>query len=625
MDKENSNSIISNKLSKFFYIAIPVFVFLIYFNTISFDFVNCDDYDIIVANYELISDIDNWATEIFRSYMDSPYYRPVINLSFLIDAQIGGKDASYYRFVNILLHAICSVLIFILLTKLDFSRNKSLIGAFIFAAHPLFVNAVVWIPGRNDIIFALFALLSLIFFDRTISGRKTLDSFLFALFFLLALLSKETALVLPLTFIFYAVLVKREKFGKKKIITTLLVWAAAIVFWFITRSSAKLGESFNEMGIDVFTFNLQALLEYIGKFFVPYKISVLPTYDLLAEIVGAIVIVVLIALFFIRKEKNAGVSLFGFLWFLILSAPGLYVRRLNAADWNDYLECRAYAPAIGLLIILLGLIPAKWERKKAFATISVLVVLALSALSIYNSQDYKNPISFYKSAVEDDSSRAQFHYQLGKNCLEADKMKLAEEAFVSSAALKPNTAKYQYNLGVFYERKGAIDSAVKYLNIAIKLDSSYKNAYLALSSVHQNENRTGAAEAVIKSAVNKFGDKELFVKLIGLQIENDEFAAAKKIARSYSAKFAPDSNLAAIFLEKGLQSYDKGKKEKTKNYWKIALAIDSANSYAVRNLFQYYLLVEPDYRQAQKYADKAAEAGIKLKPKRLEYLERKMR
>ena len=81
-----------------FLVVIP---FTLYFKTIHFDFSRFDDKDIILANYDTISDFSNvkeaFTHDAFMSQTAYSFYRPAQTISFMIDAQIGGQQPWIYH------------------------------------------------------------------------------------------------------------------------------------------------------------------------------------------------------------------------------------------------------------------------------------------------------------------------------------------------------------------------------------------------------------------------------------------------------------------------------------------------------------------------------------------------
>jgi hypothetical protein len=134
------------------------------------------------------------------------YYRPAVVLSYLLDAWIWKGSPFGFHFSVIVLHAMNSALVFLLglrlFARLDHGVLAALAGGILFATHPVQTEAVSWVAGRSDSLATFFALSSLLFYLVRPPGRSgLLVSFLAALTFLAACLSKETALGLLPVFV----------------------------------------------------------------------------------------------------------------------------------------------------------------------------------------------------------------------------------------------------------------------------------------------------------------------------------------------------------------------------------------------------------------------------------------
>ncbi len=81
-------------------------------------------------------------------------------LSHMLDCQLFGIKPGWPHFVNILLHAANSVLLFHLLKRMTGAIWRSAVVAALFALHPLHVESVAWVAERKDVLSTLFWFLS---------------------------------------------------------------------------------------------------------------------------------------------------------------------------------------------------------------------------------------------------------------------------------------------------------------------------------------------------------------------------------------------------------------------------------------------------------------------------------
>ncbi|MCE9634328.1 MAG: tetratricopeptide repeat protein [Planctomycetes bacterium] len=107
-------------------------------------------------------------------------YRPLVNASLAIDWFVSGSTpgapaSGWFHFVNVLLHAANSALVYLLFVNLTKRKlGAPLIAAVLFAVHPLAVEPTAWIVGRCDLLAALCGLTSSVLLLRSSANRRLL-------------------------------------------------------------------------------------------------------------------------------------------------------------------------------------------------------------------------------------------------------------------------------------------------------------------------------------------------------------------------------------------------------------------------------------------------------------------
>lgn len=140
----------------------------------------------------------------------SQYYRPVVSAAYFVQFQLFGLAPRGYHLVNLALHATCALLVLAWLRRRlarralapesDLSSAEratlvaALLGALLFALHPTRTESVTWISGSTDLWMTLCMLLTAHLGERPSTALRAIAT---ALLGALALLSKETAIVLP--------------------------------------------------------------------------------------------------------------------------------------------------------------------------------------------------------------------------------------------------------------------------------------------------------------------------------------------------------------------------------------------------------------------------------------------
>ncbi|MDD2582598.1 MAG: glycosyltransferase family 39 protein [Desulfuromonadaceae bacterium] len=131
------------------------------------------------------------------------YYRPLLTLTFELDKYIGGLEESFMHLVNILLHTLNVILVFLLARRFTrfVGREGDLLpflAAVLFCLHPINTEAVNWIAGRTDLLAATFVLVFLILFFKALDCQSIVWGGISATALFCGFLCKETALfILP--------------------------------------------------------------------------------------------------------------------------------------------------------------------------------------------------------------------------------------------------------------------------------------------------------------------------------------------------------------------------------------------------------------------------------------------
>lgn len=469
--------------SKSAYLIIGLVAFAIYIPTLFFGFVGLDDKDIIIDNYKSISELssvwNSFSTDAYSNSL-SPYYRPLLTASFALNAQIGGQEPFIYHLTNILLHTLFCCLLFLLLTKLKLNRKLSFLSVLLFAVHPLFINAVAWIVARNDVMAGLFFVLSFIFLIRFVE-QGGIGAFIWhSLFFIISIFSKESALAAPFVFAYYLLFIIKQPLFSKKYLHFLSIWVLApIVFLILRQKVIHPGAGNIKFGFNYFISNLQTLPEMLAKFFIPYKITGLPKYSFDLTLIGLAIIAILI--YYIMKSKPERKYLyFGIFIFLLFIISGLFTAIVSVNEWFDYLECRAYIPAVGIIIFLItlfGKFYPKGQIRKAALILPLVLVVLLGSLNIIKSREYSDILSFYDGVLSINPKFAMAYNNRGMAKKFRGQTREAIDDFNEAIRLNPKFSVAYYNRATAKIDLGNYQRVKEDLDTAIFLEPEFAKAY----------------------------------------------------------------------------------------------------------------------------------------------------
>ena len=310
-------------------------------------FTNWDD-EFYVINNQLLRGPD-WIG-IFSTPVVSNYH-PLTIISLAINFAISGTDPSSYMVFNLLLHLANTGLVFYFI--LQISSGKNYVAAFtalIFAIHPMHVESVTWVSERKDLLYTLFFLLSLIQYWRFLQTEKRSKLSLCFLFFLLSLLSKPAAIILPLLLLLLDYW-RGRSFNKKVVIEKIPFLLLALIFAIITVNiqsrSAITGFDTYPVWTRFFFANYVSVT-YLVRFIIPYPLSAFHPFPSpgslgLPVLLSSLVMLTLIAIVWVKRKNK--LLVFSFLFYLINILLVLQVITVGAAL---VAERYTYVPYIGV-------------------------------------------------------------------------------------------------------------------------------------------------------------------------------------------------------------------------------------------------------------------------------------
>ena len=384
---------------------------LVHGRSITFDFTFLDDRDLIVEDRAFLSH-PGGLLEIFRrSYMQvvdaqHPYFRPVVTLSYALNARWSGVRPLGYHLTNVVVHAVACVLFLALLHRLALGPLVSRIAALIVAVHPALASAVAWIPGRNDSLCAVFALSSWLCFLRYRDHPSWSRGALHLVTFALALMTKETAGVIPIVCLVNAAVVRGDprdgRRGSRPMFALAAGWAVVI--------GCRLEIHGYRTGValaDVLR-NLPTLAAGFGRIAVPANPSLLEVRDHLHPWTGAVAGALVAGAAYVVPGVRRSVVALGISAFAIFCLPAL------AVPGDLVLESRLYLPACGVLVALAEIVRAAARDRTALVAFAGVTVAALAVVTMAYEGTFRDRRAFARAAVGGAPYSALAHFCLAQ-------------------------------------------------------------------------------------------------------------------------------------------------------------------------------------------------------------------
>lgn len=482
--------------------VVGVLAVVAFAGTLSGDFV-WDDVHLVERNPNLdASHLADLLTADFGSMAasgsPSGLYRPVILLSYWFDSVLYGRDAQGYHITNLIVHALASMLLFGL-ALIGFGAGSrgvwcAWVVAALFAVHPLHTESVSWISGRTDVFAGAGLFAALVLYERGRRGNAPayVGSLIAAM---LALGSKETALVLPALLIVVEIIRPVAGRGVLTIARQIVpfVVLCGLLLWRLLSLKMTILEvdpifpADATLATRVWT-AATSLVLYAGKMFWPHTLNAEFETPVIREpgivaIIGLIGVAVLVVAALLSIRRRPALTL-GAALCLLLVLPAL---SLLVDIGERSAERYFYLPSAGFLIVLVALLPRRVSASgagRAATTLCVVVpVLALLTWrTMERNEDWTSPLVFHEATASaaPDNKRARFKYAYAlqergrawieqRNFVRAEQyLEAAEAQYRAAVAIDPDYRDGLHGLGVVLLDLDRYDEAADVLADALR-------------------------------------------------------------------------------------------------------------------------------------------------------------
>lgn len=612
---------------KILYLIVALAVLLVYYNSLFNDFV-FDDESVVQNNQSItvLSNIPKFFTaeEGFHKVIGR-YYRPVVSSLYAVDYALWGMEPFGFHLTNVIIHTIAALLLLMILIKLfgeyKYGMMSSLLGALIFAVHPIHTEAVSWISGRTDSLTTMFFFLSFLFYIKyTEEGysKSLLTVSLIAYF--LGLLSKEMIVTTPVLLFVYDYFFRKRKLDwfKENILQYALFISVTIIFVLIRYLVLKdvvdrttymyfYGE---ETSTAIYTM-LKTVPVYFRLLIVPVDLlyhynGVLPDSYSIADIKVILSILFIIAMLVIsfNLQKKYGEVSFTILFFLISLLPVM-----NIIPTMNYMAERfLYLSSFALSIIMSFVIVrfANDKNKNVFAALFILIIVVFAYLTVIRNAEWKNNETLYMTADGKKGNvllvNAGNMYANKKNYAEAEKR------YRRAIEIRDNSVLAHHNLGLIFLIKGDIDSAEIKFKKGIAIDSLAPDGYFQLSNIYQQKGNIPEAIRMLEklqTIVPNYMDSKNILDMLKSNPGNTQEEIQNNIPNSVQ------NNQLAIYEKRSFQYYQEGKFDDAIKDLNEAVKLNPASASGYLNNIAMCYLGMKNYKKAKEFFNLAIEKDNK--------------
>lgn len=486
--------------------ALLVLIAGVYGKVCNYGFVGLDDELYAMDNRHVQT---GWSKEGIRWAMATSHtgnWHPVTWMSLMTDVQLFGFSPASFHGSNLLLHAVNSMLIFLLFVKFTNNLWPALFLATLFAIHPLHVEPVAWISSRKDLLSLLFGLLALAAYRQYTRSEKLTAYLLMILWFVLSLASKPMLVTFPFVLLLLdhwpfrrfdwravsAVALWRNKQLRQVLFEKVPLLLISILFSvtaYIAQSREGAVASLESVSWIVRLSNVaSSYFMYIYKTLWPFELSVfyprpVDAFSTQSVLLGVVTLSGLVYCA-LRTWKRHPYVFVGTLWFLGTLVPVIGFVQIGAQTMADRYT---YFPQIGLL---LGVIWVGWEivRRHRYGLIAYIAVgtifsLGCAAISFAQLEHWRSEQQLYEHVIDIYPNHRRARINLAFVMMQDNDLESARDHLQVVLSNQPNDAETWSRMAALNYRAGRLDEAKKCYEKALQIRPDLENARMNKATI----------------------------------------------------------------------------------------------------------------------------------------------
>jgi len=485
-------------------------------------------------------------------------YRPVLSITYFIDYWLWHDRPLGYHLHNLLWHL--GNVLWVYLILLELYPPAALATALAFGLHPIQTEAVCSIGYRADLLATFFCLGSWFFWSKyhTASGtRRNLATA--ALFYFLAVFSKEPALLLPLILMIYSVLFPVQR-PKRFVLSESLLWIGIAAFYLtlyffvfpnptIAAQARFLGENF----LNHILIMLRIWREYLVLFILPWTVTLIPaqyfppvdTTFHAATVLDLIAAAGYLGLILIAFRRSRLVCFFA-LWYLIFYLPIANI----LPNANPMAARYLYLPSVGLLfMIVYGLQKilqkthrtANGQRITQGVQFSLLALLAVCSFTL--SFFWKNDYTIASTWIQNFPQHHKGYAVLGDLHSQAGLCRQSRDYYLQSQRRQDLAPDDKLKLAICYYDLNGLQAAENTTVSLLKDYPSYTQAKILLGDIHMKKGEGHKAALWFRKALQEAPENfQIYDRLVNCLVRIGNIAEAVTVIKKGKNIF-PDAKI----------------------------------------------------------------------------------
>ena len=451
----------------------------------------------------------SWAS--FTQLFTQPFFAMYVPVSYLlwgilksIAELLSLPVNSVLHLSNVVVHIINGLLVFTILKQFIVNKWAVLLGVLFFLLHPIQVEAVAWVSEFRSLLATLFALLSCYYYLKNQANL----SYLSLIFFVLAALSKPSAVVLvPFVFLFnyfHYGFKLRKNIGKTLPFALIALTFVIIAYAVQSKYDANVAKYALAVWQRPFAW-LDSIVFYLYKIIYPYHLGT--SYTLSPKFITQqwwfyplALVPFALGYFLWLRRKTQLILVFA----VVLFVAGFFTTSgfvsFSFSRYSLVADRYIYFAMIGTALVVANLVD-----KKHWQVLLLGILLIFAALSAFRQIPiWQNPIKLWSHSVNYEIDRNYAYNNLGTSLISkaiafGDIKKYQQADVYFDKALrhfsknKHKISQIYFNKGSFFYRRKKYQQALVEFNKAIQNNFNYIEAYKwsIASAIYSNQCQQG--------------------------------------------------------------------------------------------------------------------------------------
>ncbi len=458
-----------------FVLGLGVLVLLAYLPSFPGEF-HFDDFALMLENPHVTAPHFS-----YRLFLQEYGGRPLTLWTFHWNYRLSGADPWSYHAFSLILHFIAAGLLLVWLNRQIFNEEAAILGAAIFALHPLQTQAVNYIWSRSVLLMFCFGMASLLLAGRKPErGRlRSVAPALSLVCFQLAVWSRADGLIFLVPLMLVDGVPRRLSdavsalYRHRGPVLVALINLGAFALFMSEANPREIGWTHPHV-LGYWWSQTVAFWKYAGAMLWPaglsvdHDFSVTGLWPSLLALLGLVVLAV--GLWKVRVRHP--LIVYGTLWICLALAPAALLP--NSDPFN---ESRAYPALAGFAVVVAGVfqsVSKRLPRLPVWAA-GVLLVLAMLPATAGRNHVWRTDLALWQDAAGKSPEKARVQYNLGAAWARAGDIVRAEQSFTTALALEPGDDLTHAALGYCAEARQDWAVALERYQRAVSLNS--RNSY----------------------------------------------------------------------------------------------------------------------------------------------------